>query len=110
MAAVTTSRQRGFFVIAIKPISVFSFRAAPIRPGGSIPRSSRFSRPVSRLLVLGRVAENTAGSAAEAEVVALVFVIVHDRAQDAVERQVAERLLDPLQGRLLTHQRQRALF
>src|SRR3982074_1720975 len=105
MAAVTNSRQRGFFVIAIKPISVFSFQAAPIRPGGSMPRSSRFSRPVSRLLVLGRGAENRAGAAAEAGGVALVFVIVHDRAQDAVERQIAEGLLDRLQGRLVIDDR-----
>src|SRR5438552_5480547 len=48
------------------------------------------------------------GSAAEAEIVALHLVIVHDRTQDAVERQVAERLLDRLQGRIVIDHRPRA--
>src|SRR5258705_13573383 len=55
-----------------------------------------------------RSTRRVVGSAAEAQIVALHLVIVHDRAQDAVERQVAQRLLDGLQGRVVIDDRPRA--
>src|SRR5437764_7134839 len=48
------------------------------------------------------------GSAAEAQIVALVFVIAHDLVQDAVLRQGFERLLDLLQLRIAVGERHRA--
>src|SRR3954471_13172868 len=103
MAVITGTRHRVFFVISIKAISVFSFEAAAIH-SGTHARSSRFLCAIVMILInvttanvarcrfraIGRnrrAAElsDQRGSAAEAQIVALHLVIMHDRAQDAVE-------------------------